>query len=68
VTKGKPKKVTITDRGEETIEVSGHSVSAHRYAVRGEMVRDLWFGPDGHLAKMQWPHKDKSLIVFERRL
>lgn len=60
--KGRERQVTVTDKGQETIEIKGQSVSAHHYALRGQVVRDVWYGPDGQVVQVHFPAKDDSEI------
>lgn len=68
VLRGKPLKVRITDKGDETVRIDGRPMPARHYAVRGQLERDIWYGADGHILRFAFQHKDGSEIVFERRL
>lgn len=60
--KGRDRQVTVTDKGRETIKIKGQAVSAHHYALRGQVVRDVWYGPDGQVVQVRFPAKDESEI------
>jgi hypothetical protein len=65
--KGKLRKVTITDRGIETITVPLGTVEARHYAIRGEIQQDIWYGPDGHLWQAEFPVKMGGSLTLRRR-
>lgn len=44
-------KVTIQDKGADSIKVGGQPVSAHHYYLDGDLNWDLWFDTDGGLLK-----------------
>jgi hypothetical protein len=60
--KGRDRKVTVADKGIEKIKVRGQTVAAHHYAMTGQIVRDIWYGPDGQIAQVRFPAKDGSQI------
>jgi Domain of unknown function (DUF6134) len=60
---GKLLHVTITPGGEETITAGGAAVKAQRYAVTGDMQRDLWFDSSGKLLKFSFKN-DGALVTF----
>ena len=51
--------------GEETVSAGGALVGAKRYAIRGEINRDLWYDENCSLVRFSLPLRDGSLIVFE---
>jgi Domain of unknown function (DUF6134) len=44
--------VSFEDLGAETITVAGQKIEAQHYRMAGDEDRDLWFDPDGHIAKV----------------
>jgi len=49
----------------ETVDTPEGEVNAKRYAVRGEFARDLWYGPDGRLVRVEFTtDRDGSRIVL----
>ncbi|MGH6959851.1 MAG: DUF6134 family protein, partial [Dongiaceae bacterium] len=65
--KGRERQVQIADKGEETVTVKGRDVTAHHYAVTGQIKRELWYGPDGQIAQARFPAGDGSLIALVLR-
>jgi len=61
--KARYRKITVKDLGTEKIKIRGQQIEAHRYSVTGQLKRELWYGPDGRLEKLQFPGKDGSEIV-----
>ena len=62
--KGRERQVAVADKGEETVKIRGEAVSAHRYAMTGQIVRDIWYGPDGQVVEVRFPGKDGSQIAL----
>jgi hypothetical protein len=67
VLNGKNREVTVTPQGGETLTVAGHAVQARRYSLRGDLQRDLWYGPDGGLLKVALTAEDGSTVTFIRK-
>jgi Domain of unknown function (DUF6134) len=44
--------VSFENLGAETITVAGQKIEAQHYRMVGDEDRDLWFDPDGHIAKV----------------
>lgn len=65
--RGKPRRVAVADRGETPVTVGGSTVVTHRYAISGELVREVWYGPNGHIVQVTFPAKDGSTITILRR-
>jgi len=59
---GKPRRVSIADMGEESITLGSKTFKARHYSIKGDIKRELWYGPDGKLLKYSFPAKDDSLI------
>jgi hypothetical protein len=60
--RGRDRQVTVADKGLEQVNVRGQTVAAHHYAMTGEIVRDIWYGPDGQIVQVRFPAKDGSEI------
>ena len=60
--KGRDRQVTIADKGIEQIKIRGQALMAHHYAMTGQIVRDIWYGPDGQIVQVDFPAKDGSQI------
>jgi hypothetical protein len=58
---------TVKPSGTETLEIGGHRIEAHRYALRGGLDRDLWYSPDGQLLKIEFEAEDGSRITVLRK-
>ena len=65
--KGRDRKVTIADKGEEPLQVRGQTVRAHHYSMTGQISREIWYGPDGQIVQVRFPAKDGSLITVALR-
>jgi len=44
-------KVSVEDKGGETVSLAGKSIDAHKFHLTGDINWDLWYGPDGGLLK-----------------
>jgi hypothetical protein len=60
--KGRDRQVTTVDKGIETIKIRGQSLEAHHFAMTGQIIRDIWYGPDGQIVQVHFPAKDGSQI------
>ncbi len=60
---GKLLHVKITPGAEETIKAGGAMVKARRYAVTGDLQRDLWFDASGKLLQFAFKN-DGALVTF----
>jgi hypothetical protein len=65
--KGRDRHVAIADKGEEPIKVKGQTVTAHHYSMTGEIMREIWYGPDGQVVQVRFPAKDGSQITVALR-
>lgn len=61
---GHPMTVAVKDLGEETVKVHGQSQTAHHYALSGDLLRDLWYDPQGTLVQVRFRAKDDSEIRY----
>ena len=62
---GKLLNVTVAPAGAETIEVAGKAVETSKYAVTGDIERELWFDADGNWIQLRFP-KDGETLTFTR--
>lgn len=65
--KARYRQVKIKDVGLETITIRGEKIQAHHYSMTGQIKRELWYGLDGRLEKMEFPGKDGSEILVVLR-
>jgi Family of unknown function (DUF6134) len=65
--KARNRQITVKDLGTETITVKGKKIEARHYSVSGQIKRDVWYGPDGRLEKLEFDGKDGSEIVMVLR-
>lgn len=61
---GQVMNIHVEDKGQGTVEAGGTSVTAHYYAIGGELTRELWFDANGRLVRMRFPDKTNSEIVY----
>jgi len=64
---GVERNVRATDDGIEPIFAGAQNVAARHYAVTSELLRDVWYGPDGQTVQVLFPAKDGSEIAFVMR-
>jgi hypothetical protein len=57
-------KLHAIDRGENQLNLLGHSVKVHRYSIEGTQPQDVWYDPDHHLVKMEMLGLDGSRIEY----
>ena len=62
--KGKLRQVTVTDDGSEPVEVRGVRLEAHHFSIVGDLRREVWYGPDDQVVKVQFPSKDGSWVTL----
>jgi len=63
--RGKLRKVTIADKGTETLNLPYGAVKAHHYSVTGELPRELWYDEKGILVAGELTAKDGSTVRQE---
>jgi hypothetical protein len=63
-TKGQARVVTIYDRGLERVKSGSRTVRTHHYSITGELVREVWYGPDGEVVQAVYVAKDDTLLTF----
>lgn len=57
-------KINVSDFGTEVVEAAGAQVSAHHYAISGELTRDVWFNDTGDLVRVRFPDKTNTEIIY----
>ena len=60
----KPYKVTIKDVGPESVEIGGQKIACEHYAMTGDVDRDLWYDPDGMLAKVSFRRRGFGISLL----
>jgi len=63
--KGKTRKISVTDVGMENVHLPIGDVMAHHYSIDGEFRREVWFDEAGVLVVVQMLGKDGSTIRQE---
>lgn len=61
---GFTKVVNMLRLGSETVEAPEGPVSARRYALSGEIERNLWYGPGARLLRASWPGPEGEILVL----
>jgi hypothetical protein len=64
---GQQMRVTVTDKGADTVMVQGKGVPARRYVVDGDLKRELWYDEAGTLVQIRFKAKDDSDILYVLR-
>ncbi len=62
--KGRLRKVTVTDKGFEQVQIEGRTVEARHYAMRGDLTRDFWYDRHGTIVKVEFPISDGSEVTL----
>lgn len=62
VSAGRPRAVTIEEKGAETLDLPEGPVETRHFAVKGEIEREVWYDPAGNLVAAQQIGSDGSLI------
>ena len=57
--------VSVVDRGEDEVEVSGHAMRAHHYFIKSSYAQDVWYDDKDRLVKVQMRVTDGSTIRYE---
>ncbi|MFM9844219.1 MAG: DUF6134 family protein [Dongiaceae bacterium] len=65
--KARNRQISVKDLGTETITVQGKQIEARHFSVSGQIKREVWYGADGRLEKLQFEGKDGSAIVMVLR-
>ena len=65
--KARNRQITVKDLGTETITAQGKKIEARHFSVTGQIKREIWYGPDGRLEKLEFEGKDGSEIVMVLR-
>jgi hypothetical protein len=64
---GSTQHISIAAGGTEPLEIGGRRVEARHYQMRGDIDRDLWYGLDGQLLKIEFEAEDGSRITQLRK-
>jgi hypothetical protein len=59
--------IAVADMGPETVPVKGQPVPARRYAITGDLQRELWYDAQNVLVKVRFKAKDGSDIEYLRQ-
>ena len=59
---GRPRAVTVEDKGAETLDLPEGKVETRHFAVKGEIAREVWYDPAGNLVAAQQLGSDGSHI------
>lgn len=62
--KGEKIAYTIAPRGEESVATAGGSANAERFAVTGDLRKDIWFDAAGRWVKTRFDAPDGSSIFY----
>lgn len=62
--KARNRQITVKDLGTDTISIQGKQIEARHYSVNGQIKREIWYGPEGRLEKLEFEGKDGSNIVM----
>ena len=65
--KGRLLRVSVADLGDDTVTLANDVVTAHRFSISGQLVRDVWYGPDGFIVQARFKAKDGSHVTLLRR-
>lgn len=66
VERGRLLSVRFTMGAEEPVAVAGEDVRARHVTVSGDLSRELWYGPDGFLLRLQFAGPDGVGLDFRR--
>lgn len=62
--KGEKIAFTVADRGEETVTTASGSLPARRFAITGDLRKDIWFDAAGRWVKTRFDAPDGSSIFY----
>jgi hypothetical protein len=62
--KGEKIDFTVADRGEETVATASGSLPARRFAIAGDLRKDIWFDAAGRWVKTRFDAPDGSSIFY----
>lgn len=61
---GRTKVINVAPLGRESVATPAGPVEARRYALTGEIERNLWYGPESRLLKASWPGPGGEILVL----
>jgi len=56
--------IHVDDLGQDKVKAKGTDVTAHHYAISGELTREVWFNGAGELVRMRFPDKTGTEIIY----
>lgn len=62
---GKVVPVSVVDRGEDNVTITGRSARAHHYVITAGFSQDVWYDEAHRLVKMELKGADGSTIRYE---
>ncbi len=60
--RGRDRRVTVVEKGEEALKIKGQVVTAHHYTIIDKLPRDIWYDSNGELMQVHFFAKDGSEI------
>lgn len=64
---GRMLNVSIAPKAEEKLQIGGQTVSTRRYAIDGELRKDIWYNARGQWVKSRFLGPDGSTIEYRLR-
>lgn len=61
---GRANRYTLTEVGQETLEVANSQIDATRYRYSGELNSDVWYDNQGRWVRLQFSADDGSVIEY----
>lgn len=61
---GITKVVNVAPLGRETVVTPDGAVTARRFALSGEIARNLWYAPGARLVKASWPGPEGEIVTL----
>lgn len=65
--RGRDRRVTVVEKGEEALEIKGQVVTVHHYTITDKVTRDIWYDSNGQLVQVRFSAKDGSEIQIVLR-
>lgn len=62
---GKLVKISVSDRGADTVQIKGRAMPAHHYVVTAAFAQDVWYDKDNRLVKVALKGRDGSVIQYQ---
>ncbi len=61
---GRTKVVNVKSLGREEVATPDGALTARRYAMTGELERNLWYAPGARLVKASWPGPEGEIVIL----